>query len=114
MLVCGGSGAGKSTLATLLLERGFRVLDDNVAALDQTGGDFRVQPGLGYLQAYRRHAEDAEDARLAGPGFAAPFETKYVHFLGPQEFCREARPLRHIFVLDRASDGSGPAHSRQR
>ena len=42
--------------------------------------------------------------RARGPGFAAPFETKYVHFLGPQEFCRDARPLRRIFVLDRSSE----------
>ena len=103
VLVCGGSGAGKSTLATLLLERGFRVLDDNVAALDQTGGDFKVQPGLGYLRLTGDTLKMLS-MRARGPGFAAPFETKYVHFLGPQEFCREARPLRRIFVLDRSSE----------
>jgi hypothetical protein len=101
-IVCGGSGAGKSTLAALLLERGFRVLDDNIAALDSSGGEFRVQPGLGYL---RLTGDTLRILRMkvGGPGFSAPFETKYLHFLSPHDFCGEARPLRHIFVLDRTS-----------
>lgn len=103
VIVCGGSGAGKSTLATLLLERGFRILDDNIAALDLSGGRFRVQPGLGYL---RLTGDTLKMLRMRprGPGFSAPFETKYLHFLGPHDFCGEPRPLRHIFVLDRASE----------
>ena len=103
VIVCRGSGADKSTLAPLLLERGFRVLDDNVAALEPRGGHFMVQPGVGYL---RLTGDTLKMLRIKaqGPGFAAPFEMKYLHFLGPQEFCREARPLQRIFVLDRGSD----------
>jgi hypothetical protein len=112
VIVCGGSGAGKSTLATLLLERGFRVLDDNIAALVERinenesvggGGHFMVQPGVGYLRLTGDTLQMLT-MKTEGPGYAAPFETKYLHFLGPREFCRDPRPLRHIFVLDRASD----------
>lgn len=102
MIFCGDSGAGKSTLATLLLERGFRILDDNIAALDVGGGEFRVQPGLGYL----RLTGDTLmllNKRPEGPGYHAPFEKKYLHFPGSNGFCSDARPLRHIFILDRTS-----------
>lgn len=102
VIFCGDSGAGKSTLATLLLERGFRVLDDNIAALDVVGGEFRVQPGLGYLRL-TGDTLTLLDRLPEGPGFPAPFEMKYQHFPGSNGFCGDARPLRHIFMLDRTA-----------
>lgn len=100
VLFCGASGAGKSTLAGLLLRQGFRVLDDNIAALYPGDGGFRVQPGLGHF----RFTHDTlrllgESAR--GAAFPAPVEPKHLHQLRPEEFCPEPRPLRHIFLLDR-------------
>jgi hypothetical protein len=103
VIVCGGSGAGKSTLATLLLARGFRVLDDNVAALDVSRGECMVQAGLGYLRLTGDTLRIAK-MKVQGPGFGAPFDTKYLHAMGPHEFCSAERPLRNIFVLDRTSD----------
>ena len=101
VVFCGASGTGKSTLAGALLERGFRVLDDNIAALDPRAGEWRVQPGLGYLRL-TGDALKLLEKRPRGPCFPAPYEMKYLHFLGAEGFCVEARPLRHIFVLDRA------------
>ena len=100
VIVCGDSGAGKSTLATLLLQRGLRVLDDNIAVLIPEEGGFHVQPGLGFLRLTRQTFDLLNEAPR-GPGFHAPFETKYLHFLNRGEFCNEARLLRHLFVLDR-------------
>jgi hypothetical protein len=102
-LFCGDSGAGKSTLAALLLERGLKVLDDNIAALEHGGDGFRVQPGLGHL----RLTDDT--LRLLGqsprgPAFTAPYELKYLHGLESWEFCESPRPLRHIFLLDRSRE----------
>jgi hypothetical protein len=102
-LFCGDSGAGKSTLAALLLERGMRILDDNIAALEHDGDGFWVQPGLGHL----RLTDDT--LRLLGqsprgPAFAAPYELKYLHGLESREFCDRPRPLRHIFLLDRSRE----------
>ena len=100
VIVCGDSGAGKSTLATLLLQRGLRVLDDNIAVLIPKEGAFHVQPGLGFLRLTTRTLELLNEAPR-GPGFEAPFETKHLHFLNREEYCNESRVLRHLFVLDR-------------
>lgn len=100
VIICGDSGAGKSTLSALLLERGLRILDDNIAALAWQGDDILVQPGLGYL---RLTAESLAllGKPIEGPGFAAPYQMKYLHFLDQESFCQEARPLRRIVVLER-------------
>ena len=100
VIICGDSGAGKSTLATLLLQRGLRVLDDNLAVLIPAEGGFQVQPGLGFLRLTAETLELLNEAPR-GPAFDAPFEKKYLHFLDRGEFCSEPRLLRHLFVLDR-------------
>ena len=100
VIVCGDSGAGKSTLATLLLQRGLRVLDDNIAVLIREEDGFHVQPGLGYLRLTAQTL-DLLNEPPRGPGFDAPFETKYLHFLNRAEYCDAPRILRHLFVLDR-------------
>lgn len=102
VVFCGDSGAGKSTLATALLQRGFRMLDDNIAALPRTDGEFMVQPGSGFLRL------TADTLRLLGreahsPGFGAPREPKYLHYPGVDGFCTQSRPLRHVFILDRST-----------
>lgn len=103
VIICGDSGAGKSTLSALLLERGLRILDDNIAALAWQGEDILVQPGLGYL---RLTAESLAllGKPIEGPGFAAPYQMKYLHFLDQECFAPEARPLRRIVVLDRQQE----------
>lgn len=100
VIICGDSGAGKSTLSALLLERGLRVLDDNIAALAWQAEDILVQPGLGYLRLTAATL-DLLDKPANGPGFPAPHEMKYLHSLDQKGFCPVARPLRQIFVLDR-------------
>ena len=103
VIICGDSGAGKSTLSALLLERGLRILDDNIAALVWQGEDILVQPGLGYL---RLTAESLAllGKPIEGSGFPAPYQMKYLHFLDQESFCPEARPLRRIVVLDRQQE----------
>lgn len=100
VIICGDSGAGKSTLSALLLERGLRILDDNIAALAWQGEDILVQPGLGYL---RLTAESLTllGKPIEGPGFPSPYQMKYLHYLDQECFCPEARPLRRIVALDR-------------
>jgi hypothetical protein len=102
-IVCGHSGTGKSTLTALMLERGFRILDDNIAALKSDGDRFCVQPGLGFLRLTKETIELLQIApsKLSYP---APFDPKYLHFLPLSGFCDRPQPLRHIFVLDRTKE----------
>jgi hypothetical protein len=100
VIICGDSGAGKSTLSALLLERGLRILDDNIAALAWRGEDILVQPGLGYLRLTAA-TFDLLGKPIGGPGFPAPYEIKYLNVLDQESFCPMERPLRQIWVLDR-------------
>lgn len=99
---CGDSGVGKSTLVTLLMQRGLRVIDDNLAALDFRSGAIQVQPGLGSV----RLTPDSL-ALLGRPasGLAAlsPQKAKYLLPLAEAERCRTPLPLRRIYVLQRAA-----------
>ena len=102
VVVCGESGAGKSTLAGLLLARGLRVLDDNIAALVPHDDEFLVQPGLGFMRLTGDSLQLLGQSPQ-GPGFAAPYELKYMQTLPEQSFANAARPLRHIYLLDRSA-----------
>ena len=72
-----------------------------------------VQPGLGYLRLTGDTLRMLK-MKARGPGFAAPFETKYLHSLGPHEFCAAERPLRRHLRAGPRVRGSGPAHAGQR
>jgi hypothetical protein len=103
VIVCGNSGAGKSTLTALMLERGFRILDDNIAALTPDRDQWLVQPGLGFI---RLTPETLKLLQIepSGPSYPAPIRPKYLHFLSPSEFGDRPQPLRHIYVLDRTRE----------
>lgn len=54
VLICGESGAGKSTLTVSLLERGFRLMADDMAFVECTGGDCAmVSPAFPYQKLCR-------------------------------------------------------------
>lgn len=100
VVMCGASGAGKSTLAMLLLRRGFRILDDNVAPLMPAEGRWMVAPGTGFVRL------TAESFALineppSGPSFASPAFVKHLHPLRETEWTREPRPLHRVWLLDR-------------
>lgn len=100
IIICGHSGAGKSTLTVLMLERGLRILDDNIAALIPDRDQFLVQPGLGFI---RLTPETLKLLNISpsGPSYPAPINPKYLHFLPPSGFGDRPQPLQHIFILDR-------------
>ena len=103
VIICGNSGAGKSTLSTLLLKRGFRILDDNIAALDDRSDHYCVHPGLGFV----RLTEGTLKLLKMNPptlSFPSPVQPKYLHFLPSSGFCDQSCPLQHIYLLDRSND----------
>jgi hypothetical protein len=66
-LLCGPEEAGKSTTAAALALRGFRVLTDDVIALDEQGTDYWVHPGPPRVHLLRPSVE-----ALLGTGEALP------------------------------------------
>ena len=103
---CGDSGVGKSTLVGLLLQRGLRVIDDNIAALRMTAtGPITVQPGLGSI---RLTPQSLEWLGRSSDGLRplSRLRGKYLLPLDPAGASRAPRPLRRIFMLER---GAAPA-----
>ena len=67
----GMSTAGKSTLAAALAGRGYRLMADDIAALDPHPDGILLQPGLAQSKLWRRALEflalDADEGRLVRP-----------------------------------------------
>lgn len=101
VIFCGDSGAGKSTLAALLHRHGRRVLDDNIAALQQDGETYQVQPGLGHMKLTPASLDLLQES-ARGPVLNVLQREKYLQPLTDAEFCGQPRPVRHIFILDRS------------
>lgn len=76
-LFCGDSGAGKSTLAAHFVERGFRLLTDDVCALNFTSdGLLLASPGVARLKLWQ-DALDLLGRSSAGLRLIPWYEKKY-------------------------------------
>ncbi|MBO9712258.1 hypothetical protein [Sphingomonas sp.] len=102
ILFSGKSGAGKSTLAAAFLDRGHRLLADDVSAITRTPRGHQVQPGVPRIRLWRdaveRSGRDTGDLDAAFEGM-----DKYVVPVGAGR-SPEALPLRAIFVLADAGE----------
>lgn len=99
---CGPSGAGKSTLAHLLAERGYPILDDNIAALSPTASGTQVEPGVRRLRLW-------DDAITAHPSAwqgreTVPNTDRKFTMAPPVDRMQEtALPLATVHVLERGA-----------
>lgn len=105
--VVGDSGAGKSTLSAALLERGFRLVTDDVAAVvfDENGTPL-VMPAYPQQKLWQ---ESLDRLQIAGSGLKPLFERE-AKYAVPADgaFWPEPVPLVHIYELVQ-SDGHEPA-----
>src|SRR3954447_12953196 len=101
MIFVGAQGSGKSTLAAEFLRRGYRLLSDDICALEATPEGFRVLPALAQL----RLCPDAY-GRLGQPATARLDSDKFVLSMD-KEFCPGPVPLRSIHILSN-HDTDGP------
>jgi hypothetical protein len=104
LLFVGRSGAGKSTLAAKCVERGWRLLADDVSLVrfDEAGRP-RVFPAYPHVKLW------ADSARLLGVSIEglspiSPDLEKYRVGFAPH-FLSEPRALRHIFILEPGESG---------
>ena len=100
---CGDSGVGKSTLVGLLLQRGLRAIDDNIAALRLAPqGPIAVQPGLGSI---RLTPQSLQWLGRSSEGLHALSRRrgKFLLPLDAASASRSPRPLRRIFLLERSA-----------
>jgi Serine kinase of the HPr protein, regulates carbohydrate metabolism len=104
--IVGESGAGKSTLSAALLERGFRLVTDDVAAIvfDERGTPL-VMPAYPQQKLWQ---DSLDRLQIAGGGLRPLFDRE-TKFAVPADgaFCPEPVPLVHIYELVHA-DGQTP------
>jgi hypothetical protein len=93
MVFVGAQGAGKSTLASEFHRAGFRLLSDDVCAVEATPEGLRILPAL----AHFRLCSDAYE-RLGTPATARFDVDKFVVPLG-EGYCPQPLPLCAIHVL---------------
>ena len=93
MIFVGQQGAGKSTLAAQFHRRGYRLLSDDVCAIEGAPGGLRILPAL----AQFRLCADAFE-RLGNPANARFDVDKFVVPMGAG-YCPQPVPLRAIHIL---------------
>lgn len=95
-IICvGHSGAGKSTLAGAMLQRGFKIVADDVCAIDETG---KVISGMPRIKLWKDAAERL-GIETEGLKRIRPQLDKFDVPLGDQ-FCREPLPVKAVYVLN--------------
>ncbi|MEJ7810641.1 MAG: hypothetical protein WKG32_09565 [Gemmatimonadaceae bacterium] len=108
--VSGPAGAGKSTTAAAFARAGYRVLTDDVLALDYDGRRFRVPPGYAQLKLWSTSAEMLFGAPDALPRLTPTWAKQYLDLrTDGYEFSHESLPLGAVYVLDeRVDDQTAP------
>lgn len=116
-VLIGPKGAGKSTTAAALLERGCKMLTDDIAVIREADGQFYVEPGYPGMRL-----RDTSAAHLYGTADALPglwsdapdralVQRRYLDLQERSEqFSAQALPLAAVYVLE----GRGPAETPPR
>lgn len=106
MAFVGSEGAGKSTTAAALAQQGCAVVSDDVVALEDVAGSFRVYPAYPYLCLWPESVEAIYGAAGSLPRFSQNYEKRCLS-LERQKLRFETRklPLKAIYILgERRSD----------
>jgi hypothetical protein len=102
----GSAGAGKSTTAAALARRGHSVLSDDIVALSEVDGTFRVMPAYPYLSLWPESVSMLYGSAEAMPRFIGNWDKRYVaNGSGGVKFEESALQLGAVYLLaERAED----------
>ncbi|MGH6922656.1 MAG: hypothetical protein ACRED5_02705 [Propylenella sp.] len=115
VIIAGDSGVGKSTLSLALMQRGYRILSDDLCAMTPNGeGEPTVQPGIPRLKLWadtleRLVAPAAARSRNGPDGSGLPSEGQRFERLRPElekyalpldgAFHEKPLPIRKLYLL---------------
>lgn len=103
----GGMAAGKSSLATALLRRGWRLVADDVIAVELTGvGAPTIHPGPGLLSVRRDAVTRFGRQEIERMGRIIGGDDETIRVVVP--VATEPAPLTDFFVLERGGRGEEP------
>lgn len=106
----GASGAGKSTTAAAFAKAGYKVLADDIVALDERSGAFWVRPAYPRIRLWDSSVEALYGSTEALPLLTPTWDKRYLDLLnGSQQFQSEPLPLAAVYLLDeRSAESNAP------
>jgi hypothetical protein len=108
VVFCGPPSAGKSTTAAAFAQRGFAVLAEDVAVLDDRSGAFSVQPGYPRVNLWPDGAAALCGTADALPAITPNWGKRYLPLSGPAQFHSVPAPLAAIYILGSRGSQSRP------
>jgi hypothetical protein len=108
IVLCGPPGAGKSTTAAAFAQRGCAVLAEDVAALDDRGEAFSVQPGYPRVNLWPDSAAALCGVAEALPAITPNWGKRYLPLPGSAQFHPVPSPLTAIYILGSRGSQSQP------
>jgi hypothetical protein len=105
----GSAGAGKSTTAAALARRGFAALSDDIVALSEIDGIFRVMPAYPYLSLWPESVDMLYGSPEALPRFIGNWDKRYLaDGTGGVTFAESAMPLGVVYLLGEREGNPAP------
>ncbi len=105
IILCGKKGMGKSTLSVEMIKAGFPGIADDLAAITEEDGVFRVQPGYPQFRLRPEVATQFETSGSALPimlngNYPAPLNKHYLDLLTHNlPFCNRPMPIAAVYIL---------------
>jgi hypothetical protein len=105
----GPSGSGKSSLAAAFVQRGFRVLSDDVVALTNHGSMVMVEPAYPRVRLWPASVAGLFGSPEALPRLTPSWDKRFLDLSGPDGlFQRDPLPLGAIYLLGQRSPNAMP------
>jgi hypothetical protein len=115
VVILGEKGAGKSTCAAALAQRGYPLVADDSAVLEEDGDQFAAQPGYPRLRLWKASAEVllSGPAILNLPRVLSPQDKYYLDLdaspaAAAWRFQADPLPVRTIYLLTRSPECTAP------
>ncbi len=105
LVILGPAGAGKSTTAAAYAQLGYKVLSDDIVALDERDGGFLVRPAYPRIRLWPASVEALFGAETALPLLTPTWEKRYLDLTqAGYGFQEHSLPLAAVYVLGERSD----------
>lgn len=103
--IAGPAGAGKSTTAAVLAKSGYRMISDDVVALQEEASKFVVPPGYPRVNLWSDSVQAVAGSELNLPRICPTVDKRFLPLDPDKQFETRHLPLAAIYVLDGRMEG---------